>query len=320
MEHLFIINPAAGKTDRSRELCEIISHIKTADKVTVRLTRYCGEATEIVKNYLSKAEAFTRIYACGGDGTANEALKGAVGFENCAIGVIPIGTGNDLIRSFKGICKDDFLDVEKMMHAPLKKIDVLECGGRYSVNVLSVGFDCAVAKNVDKFKKLSFVPAGLAYKMSIFYCLFSKRKHSLKISVDGKLFSEADKSTLLAAAGNGCYYGGGIKATPNARLDDGKIDFMHIPTVSVLKFVSLLSTYIKGKHVDNPRLPFVTDLKCERVDFEAPEDIDVNFEGEIVPMKNPSIRILPGKVSFIVPESEQDRKELDPTGSEALKI
>lgn len=305
MEHLFIINPAAGKTDRSAELKEKIKSIKTDDKVTVYVTEKPGEATEVVRNHLASAEDFTRVYACGGDGTANEVLRGVVGFENCAMGIIPMGSGNDFIRSFEEFKKEDFACIENMMHGEDMKVDVMECQGRYSMNVLSVGYDCAVAKNVDKFKKIPLVSGGLAYKMSIIYCLFTKRKHSFRVIADGKEFAGADVSTLLAVAGNGSYYGGGIKAAPKASLNDGKIEFMHITTISALRFIFLLSTYIKGNHVDNPKFPFVKSMKCDTLRFEADGEIDVNFEGEIVPMKNPTIKIIPEAVRIITPKVKE---------------
>lgn len=302
VEHLFIINPAAGKTDRSGELREKISSIKTEDKVTVCVTTKPGEAIEIVKKHLAEAEDFTRVYACGGDGTANEVLRGVVGFKNAAMGVIPMGSGNDFVRSFNGFKREDFADIEQMMQGEDIEVDVMECQGRYSMNVLSVGYDCAVAKNVDKFKKIPFVSGGLAYKMSIIYCLFTKRKHSYTVLVDGKEFASKDVSTLLAVAGNGSYYGGGIKAAPKAKLNDGKIEFMHITTISALRFIFLLSTYIKGEHVDNPKFPFVKSMKCNTLTFESDKEIDVNFEGEIVPLKNPTIKILPKAVRVITPK------------------
>lgn len=301
MVHLFIINPAAGKTDRSHELIEKINSIKTDDEVKIAVTTKPGEATEIVRNHLTKTMEFTRVYACGGDGTANEVLRGIMGFENVVMGVIPMGSGNDFIRSFDKFTKEDFANIEHMMKGEDIAVDVMECQGRYSMNLLSVGYDSAVAKNVDKFKKIPLVSGGLAYKMSIVYCLFTKRRHSYRVLVDGKEFAGADVSTLLAVAGNGSYYGGGIKAAPKASLNDGKIEFMHITTISALRFIFLLSTYIKGKHVDNPRFPFVKNMKCDSITFMSDKEIDVNFEGEIVPMKNPTITIMPKAVRVIVP-------------------
>lgn len=302
MEHLFVINPVAGKNNRTAELKDKIKGLDIKDKVIVKVTENPGEATEIVRNHLENTSDYTRVYACGGDGTANEVLRGIAGFKNVAMGVIPIGSGNDFVRSFNGFLREDFMDISRMVKGEEMTVDVMECQGRYSMNVLSVGYDCAVAKNVDKFKKIPFVSGGLAYKMSIIYCLFTKREHHFKVLVDGKKFADEKVSTLLSVAGKGSYYGGGIKAAPKARLNDGKIEFMHITTIPALKFIFLLGQYIRGNHVDNPRFPFVKSMKCESIAFESDKEIDVNFEGEIVPMKNPVIKLIPNAVKVIVPK------------------
>lgn len=303
MEHLFIINPKAGKSDRSKELLEKIKSLDTQDKITVKITTEQGEAVSLVKNHLENTADFTRIYACGGDGTANEVLTGMVGFENCAVGVVPLGTGNDFVRSFEEFSKEDFLDIEKMMRGDDTLVDVMECSGRYSMNIMSAGFDSAIAKNVDKFKRLPFVSGSFAYKLSIIYCIFTKRKHRYRVIVDGKKFTDTDMSTLLVVAGKGKYYGGGMKAAPKASLSDGKIDFMHVETVSVPKVIFLLSTYIKGGHVDNPKFSFVKTMKCDSVTFERDDgDIDIGFDGEIISMHNPTIRVIPKAVRVILPK------------------
>lgn len=305
MEHLFIINPAAGKVDRRKELTEKIESVKTDDKVTVMFTEKPGDATEFVKSYLSKADDFVRVYSCGGDGTANEVLKGIIGFENCALGVVPVGSGNDFVRSFEKFTKDDFVNIEAMMFGEDKLIDIMECQGRYSMNNMSVGFDAAVAKNVDKFKRIPLVSGSLAYKISIVYCLLSKRKYRYRMLTDGKEYVGKNIKTLLAVAGNGKFYGGGIKATPLADFNDGKIEFMHIKTINALKFIFLINTYIKGGHIDNPKFPFVKHTKCESVSFESDKDIDIGFDGEIISLKNPTVRIVPNAVRVIVPKVKE---------------
>ena len=302
MEHLFIINPAAGKADRSGELIEKIKSVNTEDKVTIKITAKAGEATDIVKKHLNEAEDFVRVYACGGDGTANEVLRGVMGFKNCALGVVPMGSGNDFVRSFEDNTKEDFINKEAMMFGEDTAIDVMECQGRYSMNNMSVGFDAAVAKNVDKFKRLPFVSGSLAYKISIVYCLFTKRKHRYRMIADGKEYVNSNVKTLLAVAGNGKYYGGGIKATPLAQFTDGKIEFMHIATIPLLKFIFLINTYIKGEHIDNPRFPFVKHIKCEKITFESEDEIDIGFDGEILSLKNPTVRILPAALRIIIPK------------------
>ncbi|MBQ8001666.1 MAG: diacylglycerol kinase family lipid kinase [Ruminococcus sp.] len=314
MKHVFIINPTAGKVDKTKEIREQIHKLTTSDPVEIHLTRSQGEAEHIARTVAQSGDEM-RVYACGGDGTANEVLTGIAGYKNCALGIIPIGSGNDFVRGFEPRTREDFLCVEDMVNGEEMAIDLMECQGKYSMNVFSVGFDCEVARNVDRFKKLPHVSGSLAYKLSIVYCLFTKRKHPIKIYLDGKPFEGADykNTTLLAVAANGKYYGGGIKAAPLAVHDDGLMDFVHANTLSVPKFISIVGKYTKGLHINNPKLPFITFKRCKKIKFVAEAPIGVNFDGEIFEMQNPEITLLPKALRIILPAKKvapaQEKKE-----------
>ncbi len=301
MRHIFIINPAAGKSDRSEEFRRQIHNLKTEDCVEIYITKCEGDARDKARMEAEVGDEI-RIYACGGDGTANEILTGIAGYKNCAMGIIPLGSGNDFVRAFEPLTKEDFLDVQKMVDGNDKKIDLLECNGHYSMNVMSVGFDAAVAKNVSKFKRWKGVNGSFAYKISVLYCLFTKRKHKVQIVIDGENFKKSEeKTTLLAIGGNGRFYGGGFKAAPEALLDDGYMDFVHSNTLSVLKFVRMIGKYRKGVHLNNPKLPFITFKRCKKIKFVADTPIDINFDGEIFEENNPEVTLLEGALRIVLP-------------------
>lgn len=305
MRHIFIINPAAGKTDSTEILRKQIHELKTEDSIEVYITKGAGDARIKAEKEASIGDEI-RIYACGGDGTANEILSGIAGHKNCALGIIPLGSGNDFVKAFEPLTREDFLDIQRMVDGEEKEIDLMECNGNYSMNVMSVGFDAAVAKNVDKFKRLPLVSGSLAYKMSIVYCLFTKRKHKVKIYLDGEAFTKADyeNTTLLAIGGNGRFYGGGFKAAPLAELSDGYMDFVHSNTLSVFKFVRMIGKYRKGEHIDNPKLPFITFRRCKKIKFVAQEPVDINFDGEIFLEKDPEVTLLEKALRIILPQEK----------------
>ena len=83
MTHLFILNPFAGTKDSTPELKEQIEALRLPDAV-IEYTQCKGDAENIARRYAEKGEPL-RVYACGGDGTANEALQGLLGFENVAL-------------------------------------------------------------------------------------------------------------------------------------------------------------------------------------------------------------------------------------------
>ncbi len=302
MRYVFIINPVAGKVNRVEELKEKIKALKLPeDRCKIYITKAQGDAQDIARKEASSGDEM-RIYASGGDGTANEVLSGIVGFDNAALGIIPIGSGNDFVRALSDYTREDFLDVERMINGKENPIDLIECGGKYSMNIVTVGFDCAVANNVERFKRIPLVSGSLAYKISIIYCLFTQRKHPVKIWVDSEpLETSFKKPTLLSLGANGNYYGGGIKAAPLAVLNDGLMDFVHAETISPFKLIKLLSKYTKGKHINDPKLSFITFKRCKKISYEAEGLLDVNLDGEIIKMKNPEMNLIEKAVRIIVP-------------------
>ena len=210
MTHLFILNSFAGTFDATPEIKAQIKALAIPNAV-IEYTQKAGDAELIARRYAEKGDAL-RVYACGGDGTANEALHGLMGFENVALGVIPIGTGNDYVRSLPGKTAD-YCNVDKMVRGTTKRVDLLKCEDRYALNVVSVGYDCEVADRAQKNKRLPLMSGPLAYKLAIVQCLLTKRKHTFTPYADGKRIPVAQgfKSRMLAVAAKGKYYGGGMK-------------------------------------------------------------------------------------------------------------
>lgn len=298
MKHLFIINKTAGKAESYRKVLSQLEQIKT-DDVIVRYTEKPAHAAELARGYVRQSDEYVRVYACGGDGTVNEVISGIYDLDNCAFAPVPTGSGNDFIRSFD--CdQSDFLNIEKLMNGSETVIDLLRCNDRISCNSVTVGFDCAVAKNVEKFKNNRFLTAETAYKMSIFYCLINGRKHNFKIAADGKDIP-VESTYLLSLCAKGKYYGGGIKCAPEADNSDGMIDFTAIPTVGVIKFLRLLPSFTKGEHLNNPKADFITHKKCKEIEYKSDIPFEIGIDGEIVTVKNAKISVIPKTLRVVLP-------------------
>ena len=303
MTHLFILNSYAGTKDSTPELKEKIEALHMPDAV-IEYTQGKGDAETIARRYAEKGEPL-RVYACGGDGTANEALHGLLGFDNVALGVVPVGTGNDYVRSLPAAKTEDFLYLAKMVRGSTITVDLLKCEDRYALNVISVGYDCEVADRAQKNKRWPLMSGPLAYKLAIVQCLLTKRKHTFTPYADGKLIPIADgfKSQMLAVAAKGKYYGGGIKATPYAELDDGLIDFMAIPTVPISCFTWMLGPFNRGEHIDHPKgKTFILNQKCKTLKLDNHGDIKIGIDGEMFVMKDPVITVVPKAFQIIIPE------------------
>lgn len=302
MTHLFILNSFAGTKDSTPGLKAQIEALQLPNAV-IEYTRGHNDAERIARHYAEQGDPL-RVYTCGGDGTANEALQGLFGHDNVALGVIPVGTGNDYVRSLPGK-KEDFLDIAKMSRGETICVDLLKCGDRYALNVVSVGYDCEVADRAQKNKHLPLMSGPLAYKLAIAQCVVTKRKHTFTPYADGKMIPIADgyKSQMLAVAAKGMYYGGGIKATPYAELDDGLIDFMAIPTVPVSYFAWMLGSFTRGEHIDHPKgKKFIRHQKCKTLKLDNHGEIKVGIDGEMYVMKDPEITVIPRAFNIIIPQ------------------
>ena len=307
MKHLFILNAFAGKKSSVDELKAKIEKLELNGECIIETTKGRGDATKIAREYISSTDDFVRVYACGGDGTANEVMTGMVGFDNCALGVVPVGTGNDFVKSFD-YSMDDFRDLEKMTSGKCVTIDLLECEGNYAMNSISAGYDCAVAKLAQKIKRFPLMTGPTAYKVAVVLCLFTKRKHTFRPFADGteiKLPS-GYKTQMMCVAGNGKFYGGGFKATPLASFQDGNIDFLSVPTVSLWQFAQLIVPFTKGEHIGHKKAQFITHKKCKVLQFKDEKNVDIGLDGEMYNLKDPVITVMPQALSVIIPEKEAE--------------
>ena len=114
MKHLFIINPAAGKSDKTAEYTAKIESACKGQDYEIRLTEAPGDATRFAREAAKRGEE-VRLYACGGDGTLNEVVAGAAGYDNAAVTAYVGGSGNDFVKMFDD--RDAFRDLDRLLGA-----------------------------------------------------------------------------------------------------------------------------------------------------------------------------------------------------------
>ena len=301
MKHFFIVNPAAGKGKILPALLQRITFAcqKLGVEYEIHHTSTVGDATAFTKK---KCEEITdetiRFYACGGDGTMNEVANATAGVKNAELAVIPIGTGNDFIKSFSH--EDNFSDIEKMILGKSIATDVIKFNDKYSLNILNIGFDCDVVKRVEEIKRESWVPHGMAYTMAVMQVITREYGTTFKVTTDkGETF---DGEHLLVLFANAQYYGGGYRSAPRALLNDGLMDICIVDKVSRPTFMKLLPKYKAGTHLDNPeKTPFIHYTQCKKAVFESDNVVGVCADGEISPAKRLEIEVVPHGINVVVP-------------------
>lgn len=302
MRDVYIINPASGKTDKSLELTEKLRSIYGED-VKVLITRGVGDAFN-----MARAEAKTgdkvRIFACGGDGTSFEVLNGIVGFDNAAIGVIPVGSANDFIKYFGFDSKNDFLDIDKQKNGSIIPIDIIKVNDKYCMNQCCAGMDAHIADRMKSFKRLPGVSGPMAYNLALVRTVFGKIGIKAKVFLDGKPF--ADGNFLFGICANAPVYGGGYISAPEAKVNDGLLDCITIDKVSRFKFPKLIPIYKKGKHLD---LDVCSSGSCKVFEMKTEKPIPVSLDGEIIHSDYVRCEIVEKGVNLVVPEGYGEKDE-----------
>ena len=300
MKHIYLINPAAGRVDSSLALKEKITKAYEGSDIPVDVycTRGVGDATRFVHEYCeSHAGEPVRFYACGGDGTFNEVASGAVGYDFAAVGLLPVGTGNDFMRSFFGA--DRFMNVTAQRDGEVIDLDMIRCNHWYGVNLLNTGFDCEVVVKTSEIKRSRLVPNGMAYGMGVANTLIRKPGVKVEISLDGG--KPRRKELLLCAVGNGARYGGGFTPVPFASLSDGLLDVCLVKDVSRAKFIKLVGAYKKGTHVVPANADILEYTRARRVHMKFAQPQNVCMDGEVRKMTECDVEIMPGALHFVLP-------------------
>lgn len=301
MIYHFILNPKSGRTRKYKHLEDAIKAEckKRALSYHIYYTTCPGDATEYVSSMVRISQDKQRFICIGGDGTINEVVNSAPCNENVEFGVIPSGSGNDFIRNFTN--KKLFESIAAQIDGETISLDLIKCNDTYSVNMVNIGFDCAVAKMAAKLKKSIFIPANFSYIAGLFVVALRKIGTKMKLIFDnGEII---DKVLTLTAIGNGKFCGGGFCAAPKAHLSDGIIDICIIDKINIFKFISLVGSYKKGAHLENERAKKV--ISYRRVDhfkMEFEEPVPICIDGEIKGAKSVDFSIVPNGFKFVVPK------------------
>lgn len=296
MQHLFLINPTAGPRDRSREIIQEAEALCKARKepCRVHISSAPGELTEVARQ-AGQSGIETRLYACGGDGTLNEAVTGAMGFEGLSVTSFPCGSGNDFIKQFAK--PELFFSLENFIAPETEPVDVIRVNDRCALNVCSVGFDARIGTAIDRYRRLPLLSGPRAYHASVAVNLLKGVAKPLRLETEDGLLIDGDLTLVCVC--NGSWYGGSYHPVPEADIQDGLLDVLAVKKVSRLTVARVISAYQKGKFADYPQL--ITHFQTRKLRLTTPGEEPVNLDGELMTSRDVEISLLPGALKFFAP-------------------
>ena len=202
--------------------------------------RPCGEAIA-ARIAAAPPGRFDRIVVGGGDGTLNAAVPGVLK-AGLPMGILPLGTANDLARSL-GIPLDLEAAARVSAQGVPRPVDLGEVNGHYFLNVASVGFSAALAAALKAEAKRRWGRWG--YAVAAIRLLRRARPFTATLIHDG--VTERVK-TIQVSVGNGRHYGGGMTVAADARPDDGWLDVYSLEVTHWWRLLALIPWLRAGTH------------------------------------------------------------------------
>lgn len=296
MKHLFIINPAAGKFDHTGEFTQKIREAceKHCLAYEILVSRAPGDCTRIAQAAAATGDP-VRIYACGGDGTLNEVVNGAAGYKNAAVTSFPGGTGNDFIRHFSD--PTAFQSCERLLNAEVAELDLIRCGGQYSINICSMGVDARIASGASKYKKLPMISGMGVYTLSAGVQIIKGLHRHYVVEIEDEVI---DRDLTMICICNASWYGGGYHPVPDAKPDDGLMDVLLVEKITRMQAVTVISKFKTGQYMDLPDL--IKPYRCKKLTIHCDEKSEVNLDGELLMAKDATFEIVPKAIRFFYPK------------------
>jgi diacylglycerol kinase (ATP) len=243
------------------------------------------------------------VAALGGDGQVGVVANGILETGGgAALAVIPAGTGNDFARAV-GLDRKDPLGAARLLGSPdMKAIDVVRLTTPqrtcFYVNIGSAGFDSEANAYANGLK---YVKGTASYIVAVVVMLRRFKPGQFRVVIDGE---EQNAPGMLVTVGNAVSYGGGMKVTPNALLDDGLLDICILGALSKFEFLKAFPKVFSGTHVTHPAVQM---LNGRMVEVSAEREMQVFADGDHVGTLPATFELLPGALRVVAPPGDGGR-------------
>ncbi|MEW5909122.1 MAG: diacylglycerol kinase family protein [Thermodesulfobacteriota bacterium] len=302
----FIINPRAGGGSGKYQWPRIsILAEKIFGRTPLYFTRCHGDAQNQALQAIS--EGADRIIVVGGDGTINEVANAIMTFDppvrnRLVMGVIPIGTGCDFIKSVP-ISHHPETALQSIQEGSVHRIDVGRASffdhhrrsvSRHFLNIISFGIGGEVSRMASRMS--AHLSPLFSFLFATFISVYRYGKKQIQIQID-----ESPKMSYQVwnvAISNGRFHGGGMMVAPTARLDDGLLQITLIGDLSLMEVFLNLSKLYNGRIHSVKKVVSATG---KRIESDSPDRVLLEIDGEPLGGLPIQVEIIPGAIHLIAP-------------------
>lgn len=306
----FIVNPQAKNGKCQKIWTELEKKLQnTTINYKVIYTQYAKHATKIASDiYKQNEDEKKLIVAVGGDGTIQEIVSGFTMpiSKNLSISYIPCGSANDFSLGF-GVSKnphkamdDLILNIEQEQQGVF--IDLGNVKGNnifYNfINNMGIGYDAQICKSVNESAiKHLLNKVGLGKFVYVYFLikhLFNFKTTTFEIEVDNEVhvFEEG----WFCSISNQPYYGGGMRISPLAQVNDGLLNITMVNKISRWKLLTVFITVFWGGHTNFKEIHM---YEGKNISIKTNQKLPIHVDGEVVGSGNVDIQVCPKAIRFV---------------------
>lgn len=269
-----------------------------------------GHATELAREAVSRG--MERIVAVGGDGTANEVANGlmlapAGRGPVPGLAVIPCGTGSDFCRSLD-VRSGPAAAIARIAGSTGRRIDVglaefHDTGGnrlrRHFINIATFGLSGTISARINDRTRAALLPGPLRYLTGTLGALARYQPPRMRLWIDGTMI---ERDVYLAAVANACFFGGGMRIAPEAKLDDGLFDIVILDAIPRMRLARKIARVYRGTHLAEPEITCMrgSHVIAQTVSPDACQSGLLDLDGENPGMLRAEFRILPKALRLLM--------------------
>lgn len=299
MRTFVILNPTAGGAEAAEEL--LARELAALDDLQIGRTTAAGDAQRLAAR--ARRDGFERVVAAGGDGTLNEVLNGlAPDFDGLEVGLVPLGTGNDLARTLE-IPRTVEEAVAVLVAGVTRRFDVARVEGetvRYFLNVSAGGFSGEVGEILEQDPEVKAAWGPLSYVRGAFQALSQLEPYRTRLVIDpgGAGEEELRLASVNVIVANARFVGGGLHVAPPALPDDGLLDLIVVRAAPVGRLSVLASKVLVSQHMEDE---LILHRQVRRLEVHAEPSMPFNADGELIGHTPVRYEVLPQALRLVVP-------------------
>lgn len=297
-----MINPGAGRRRRPTLVRELQDALARRG-ITVHVPPDAATAVQLAR---AAFDAGDGVVVCGGDGTVRDLAGAAADGSGGVVAVVPTGAGNDFARHLglphrAPLRALDLLDTGTVRAVDLGRAHTADGASAWFTTVAHAGLDAEAARRAHGWR---FARGAPLYVLAAARTMLTYRPQAMRAVVDGTVL---EGRAWLVAVGNTRSYAGGMRITPAASIDDGRLDVCVVGAVSraelALRFPSVFRgthTRIDGVHTTAGRvIELSTAMSTVRGARARPLDLYAN--GERVGPLPARVEVVPGVLRVLTP-------------------